>query len=93
MFWFPGDIRYEFMSLLFPRVDIFLESNMIIWLLVLAFASLESLGQDKTFKSLESLVRLFQKVLKLIILWFWMILAGKLLQKTQKFWHLKKIDA
>ena len=34
----------------------------------LAFASLESLGQDKTFKSLESLVRLFQKVLKLIIL-------------------------
>ena len=36
--------------------------------LCLAFASLESLGQDKTFKSLESLVRLFQKVLKLIIL-------------------------
>ena len=35
---------------------------------VLAFASFESLGQDKTFKSLESLVRLFQKVLKLIIL-------------------------
>ena len=35
---------------------------------VLAFASLESLVQDKTFKSLESLVRLFQKVLKLIIL-------------------------
>ena len=34
----------------------------------LAFASLESLGQDKTFKSLESLVRLFQKVSKLIIL-------------------------
>ena len=34
----------------------------------LAFASLKSLGQDKTFKSLESLVRLFQKVLKLIIL-------------------------
>ena len=34
----------------------------------LAFASLESLGQDKTFKILESLVRLFQKVLKLIIL-------------------------
>ena len=32
-------------------------------------------------------------VSKLIILWFWMILAGKLLQKTQKFWHLKKIDA
>ena len=32
-----------------------------------AFASLESLGQDKTFKSLESLVRLFQKVSKLII--------------------------
>ena len=34
----------------------------------IAFASLESLVQDKTFKSLESLVRLFQKVLKLIIL-------------------------
>ena len=34
----------------------------------IAFASLESLGQDKTFKSLESLVRLFQKVSKLIIL-------------------------
>ena len=40
----------------------------LIKVLHLAFASLESLGQDKTFKSLESLVRLFQKVLKLIIL-------------------------
>ena len=27
MFWFPGDITYEFVSLLFPRVDIFLENN------------------------------------------------------------------
>ena len=38
----------------------------------LAFASLESLGQDKTFKSLESLVRLFPKVSKVIIFFFWM---------------------
>ena len=39
---------------------------------VLAFASLESLGQDKTFKSLESLMRLFPKVSKVIIFFFWM---------------------
>ena len=38
----------------------------------IAFASLESLGQDKTFKSLESLVRLFPKVSKVIIFFFWM---------------------
>ena len=38
----------------------------------LAFASLESLGQDKTFKSLESLVRLYPKVSKVIIFFFWM---------------------
>ena len=47
----------------------------------LAFASLESLGQDKTFKSLESLVT-FSKSLET---YYFMILAGKLLQKTQKF--------
>ena len=38
----------------------------------LAFASLESLGQDKTFKSLESLERLYPKVSKVIIFFFWM---------------------
>ena len=37
-----------------------------------AFASLESLGQDKTFKSLESLVRLYPKVWKVIFFFFWM---------------------
>ena len=34
---------------------------------VLVLTSLESLGRDETFKSLESLVRLFQKVSKIII--------------------------
>ena len=34
----------------------------------LVLASLESLGRDETFKSLESLVRLIQKVSKCIIL-------------------------
>jgi len=34
---------------------------------LLVLTSLESLGQDETFKSLESLVRLFQKVSKIII--------------------------
>ena len=39
---------------------------------LLVLASLESLGQDETFKSLESLVRLFPKVSKVIIFFFWM---------------------
>ena len=33
----------------------------------LVLTSLESLGRDETFKSLKSLVRLFQKVSKIII--------------------------
>ena len=50
--------------------------------LPLAFASLESLGQDKTFKSLESLTRLFRKVSKNIIGFF--ILFNTLSYKTHE---------
>ena len=37
------------------------------YMCLLALTSLESLGRDETFKSLESLMRLFQKVSKIII--------------------------
>ena len=57
----------------------------------LGLTSLVSLERDETFLSLESLVRLFPKVSQNIIFFFGMFLAGKLLKKTQNFWHLKNL--
>ena len=59
--------------------------------LKLALASLESLGRDETFKSLESLVRLLEKVSQNIILFFWMFLAGKLFEKHNNYDIWKKL--
>ena len=52
-------------------------------------ASLESLGRDETFKSLESLVRLFPKVSQNIIWFLGMFLAGKWFGNTgnSRFWR------
>ena len=63
----------------------------IIYVLGLALTSLESLGRDETFKSLESLVRLFQKVSQIIILFFLMFLAGKLFEKHNNYDIWKKL--
>ena len=48
-------------------VQAYLNGNEIGRTSALVLTSLESLGRDETFKSLESLVRLFKKVSKIII--------------------------
>ena len=82
------------MMLLFSKVCGFFHGE--IWKMSnqrqeLVLTSLESLGRDETFKSLESLVRLFQKVSQIIILFFLMFLAGKLFEKHNNYDIWKKL--